>query len=169
MVYKELTTQFDIQRIEAEVIEIAAEHGWWNDSQISLQSPNGDFMYGNGNILLTATHTEKDFTTLNIAEHLELSRFIRTYNLYRTRIMKLNSKIVYSMHRDRSSRIHLPIVTNENCMMVIDRTLFHMPANGNAYYTETTLPHTAFNANFDFQRIHIVGCVQDNLGIDDFV
>ncbi len=169
MVYKELSTAFDLEKICAEVTEISTTHGWWNDSQISLQSPNGDFLYGNGNILLTATHQETDFTTLNVPQHYELARFILTYRLYRTRIMKLNSKVVYSMHTDRSSRVHLPVITNPNCMMIINDNLFHMPATGHAYFTQTVLPHTALNANMDFHRIHIVGCVDAQLGIDDFV
>lgn len=169
MVYKELSGQFDLQRVQAEIQEISSIHGWWNDSQISLQSPNGDFMYGNGNLNLTATHGEKDFTTLNIPQHYEIAKFISQYGLYRTRIMKLNPKVVYSMHKDSSCRIHLPVLTNEHCLMIINHQLFHMPANGHAYFTETILPHTALNANMEFYRYHIVGCVQDNLGIDDFV
>lgn len=169
MVYKELSEQFDLQRVNEEINEIATVHGWWNDSQISLQSPNGDFMYGNGNLNLTATHSEEDFITLNIPDHFEIARFIQHYGLYRTRIMKLNPKIVYSMHTDRSSRIHLPVITNPNCMMIINGNLFHMPATGHAYFTQTVLPHTAFNANMEFFRYHIVGCVKEHQGIDDFV
>ena len=78
------------------------------------------------------------------------------YNIGRVRLMALHHKKVMSMHTDASRRIHVPVVTNENCMMVIDNNVFHLPADGSAYLTNTTKKHTAFNANHNFLRLHLL-------------
>ena len=78
--------------------------------------------------------------------------------MYRSRLMKMTSKHCYSYHRDRTQRIHIPLVTNENCFFVIEDRVLRIPADGNHYLIDTRKMHTFVNASFE-ERLHIVGCV----------
>jgi hypothetical protein len=78
------------------------------------------------------------------------------YSIGRFRLMAIPHKKCMSMHVDTSKRIHIPVVTNENCLMIIDNQVYHMPSNGNAYLVDTTKPHTALNANHSFMRLHLL-------------
>lgn len=105
--------------------------------------------------------SENDFTEFNddIKDFYVKSVYDEITNKYkigRVRLMALPHKRVMSMHNDATKRIHIPIVTNENCMMVVNGEVFHMPADGSAYLVDTTKPHTAFNANHRFMRLHLL-------------
>tara|TARA_B100000123_G_scaffold73307_1_gene52564 strand:+ start:1103 stop:1336 length:234 start_codon:yes stop_codon:yes gene_type:complete len=60
-----------------------------------------------------------------------------------------------SWHRDPEPRIHIPIITNVGCKMVIEDESFHMPANGSAYVTDNTKYHNFFNGS-EIDRVHLV-------------
>ena len=76
--------------------------------------------------------------------------------MVRTRIMTMSSKTCYSYHWDLSSRIHLPLVTNDDCFFVIEDNVYRTPADGSVYRVDTTKKHTFVNASFE-KRIHIMG------------
>jgi hypothetical protein len=152
-----LKGSYNIEKIKLEIEFLADKHGWWDNSQISLQSPDGNFHEGSGKIEWSK-YSEKDFTQLNIPEDWEISRFVKEHKLYRTRIMKLNPKECYSVHKDRTPRVHLVIETDPKCLFLLENKAFHIPADGHAYYIDTTKEHTALNGTLDFERIHIVGC-----------
>ena len=73
----------------------------------------------------------------------------------RVRILMKPPRSCLSWHRDPEPRIHVPIITNEGCKMVIEDEAFHMPANGSAYVTDNTKYHNFFNGS-EFERVHIV-------------
>jgi hypothetical protein len=105
--------------------------------------------------------TQYDFKILNTALEDTYLQYVHNtiandYNFGRMRIMAMPHKKCMSIHTDTSKRIHIPIVTNENCLMIIDNQVHHMPADGNAYLTDTTKPHTALNANHSFMRLHLL-------------
>lgn len=81
------------------------------------------------------------------------------YVLGRVRLMQSKPKTCLTWHKDTSMRIHLPIKTNPGCQMVIENQVQHMPA-GTWWLTNTTVPHTAFNASTE-SRIHLVAVVLD--------
>lgn len=88
---------------------------------------------------------------------------LEKYSISTARIMKLYPKQCYSWHHDTSPRIHLPLVTNEKCLFILEDSVYQMPA-GNAYYVNTTKKHTALNGNRNnFIRYHIVGLVSNEL------
>jgi aspartyl/asparaginyl beta-hydroxylase (cupin superfamily) len=58
-------------------------------------------------------------------------------------------------------RLHIPIITNEACRMVIEKTSFHMPSNGNGYITDNTKYHNFFNGS-EFDRVHLVATVLEH-------
>ena len=76
----------------------------------------------------------------------------------RSRLMKLEPFHCYSYHRDASKRIHIPLITNERCMFIIEDEVHRYPADGNSYIIDTTKMHTAINASYE-DRYHIVGCL----------
>ena len=62
--------------------------------------------------------------------------------------------------KDPEPRLHIPIITNPGCIMVIDNVAKHMPADGSVWGTNNTKYHNAFNGG-EVNRIHLVACVLD--------
>ena len=73
----------------------------------------------------------------------------------RVRLLMKPPRSCLSWHRDPEPRIHVPIITNEGCKMVIEDESFHMPANGSAYITDNTKYHNFFNGS-EIDRVHLV-------------
>ena len=49
------------------------------------------------------------------------------YNTTKWRFMKLTSeRRAYSYHRDETKRLHIPLLTNEDCFFIIDEQLYKM-------------------------------------------
>ena len=87
-----------------------------------------------------------------------IETLINQFNLKRTRLMWVNPYICYSMHKDTTARIHIPMITNPECYFVFKTGIIqHMPA-GAVYWTNTTVPHTFMNCS-DISRLHLVGAV----------
>ena len=73
----------------------------------------------------------------------------------RVRILKKSPRSTLSWHRDPEPRLHIPIITNPGCRMVIEDKAIHMPADGSAWITDATKYHNAFNGGEE-DRIHLV-------------
>jgi hypothetical protein len=103
---------------------------------------------------------EIDYKNLNsFFKNTSFEYIINQYNLLRTRFMWVGAYACYSMHKDPSPRIHIPIVTNSNCYFVFKNGIIeHMPA-GAVYWTDTTQSHTFMNCS-DKPRLHLVGVVE---------
>jgi len=82
------------------------------------------------------------------------------YKLGRVRILLKQPRSTLSWHRDPEPRLHIPIITNLGCIMVIDNVAHHMPADGSVWITNNTKYHKAFNGGEE-DRIHLVACVLD--------
>ena len=80
------------------------------------------------------------------------------YKLGRVRFLMKPPRSCLSWHRDPEMRLHIPIITNEGCRMVIEDTSFHMPSNGNGYITDNTKYHNFFNGS-EVDRVHLVATV----------
>ena len=144
----------DIERILLE-LELLPKY----DTQISLQTVEGetDHNYGTGKLTSISNHTEEEFVVF-LFDMPYINAILKDLNMYRSRVMRLKSKTCYSYHQDPTKRIHIPLVTNPNCFMVIDDEVHRHPADGNHYLVDTTKIHTAVNASWE-DRIHIIGCV----------
>lgn len=170
---------FDIPLLVNEVTDIIHRIGLHeHHKQISLKHTKdnryGDNWYqGTGSLKYSfageSNPTERVESTLKQSDFTELSEEIKNlylrevydkisadFNIGRYRIMAMQHKKVMSIHTDTSKRIHIPIITNENCLMMIARQIYHMPADGHAYLVDTTKPHTAFNADHKLLRIHLL-------------
>ena len=83
------------------------------------------------------------------------------YKLGRVRILLKEPRSTLSWHRDPEPRLHIPIITNPGCLMVIENVAKHMPADGSVWITNNTKYHNAFNGGEE-NRIHLVACVLDH-------
>ena len=82
------------------------------------------------------------------------------FTLGRLRILLKEPRSTLSWHRDPEPRLHVPIITNPGCMMVIENVAKHLPADGSVYITNNVKYHNAFNGGEE-NRIHLVACVLD--------
>ena len=82
------------------------------------------------------------------------------FKLGRVRLLLKEPRSTLSWHRDPEPRLHIPIITNPGCIMVIDNVAKHMPADGSVWVTNNTKYHNAFNGGEE-NRIHLVACVLD--------
>ena len=79
------------------------------------------------------------------------------YKVVRGRFMMLSMKTCLTYHNDQSTRLHIPLITNDNCFMVIDDKVHRLPL-GSTYSVDTTKKHTALNAS-KLLRTHLVFCL----------
>ena len=82
----------------------------------------------------------------------------KKYKLGRVRILLKQPRSTLSWHRDPEPRLHIPIITNPGCIMVIDNVAKHMPADCSCWITNNTKYHNFFNGGEE-NRIHLVACV----------
>ena len=85
----------------------------------------------------------------------------RKFKLGRVRILLKEPRSTLSWHRDPEPRLHIPIITNPGCKMVIEDVAKHMPADGSVTITNNTKYHNFFNGG-EQDRIHLVACVLEN-------
>ena len=88
------------------------------------------------------------------------------YKLGRTRVLKKEPRSTLSWHKDPEPRLHIPIITNYGCRMVIEDRAYHMPADGSVYLTNTTKYHNFFNGGEE-DRIHIVATLPNSNVFND--
>ncbi len=100
----------------------------------------------------------KDFENTyfkNVYEELS-----KKFKLGRVRILLKEPRSTLSWHRDPEPRLHIPIITNPGCRMVIEDVSKHMPADGSVWITNNLKYHNAFNGGEE-NRIHLVACLTD--------
>ena len=85
----------------------------------------------------------------------------RNFKLGRVRILLKEARSTLSWHRDPEPRLHIPIITNPGCRMVIEDFAHHLPADGTVTITNNTKYHNFFNGG-EQDRIHLVACVLEN-------
>lgn len=107
--------------------------------------------------------SEKDFAELHKKfVNSEFVGILKHFNLYRTRILRLEHKTCYKLHKDMTKRLHIPIFTNENCFFYFpDHKKHYHLEEGKVYLVDTTKLHTFVNA-YDSPRVHMVGCTDIN-------
>jgi hypothetical protein len=106
---------------------------------------------------------ESDYSNLNpFFKGTKFEEIIVEYNLLRTRLMWVNPFACYSMHLDRTPRIHIPLITNLACYFVLNTkepVIKHLPI-GSVYWVDTRRPHTFINCS-EHPRLHLVGAVEE--------
>jgi len=104
------------------------------------------------------TEFVKDFEHTYFKEVYE--KLSSKFKLGRVRILLKEPRSTLSWHRDPEPRLHVPIITNPGCMMVIENVAKHLPANGSVYITNNVKYHNAFNGGEE-NRVHLVACLTD--------
>ena len=85
----------------------------------------------------------------------------KKYKLGRVRLLLKEPRSTLSWHKDPECRLHVPIITNKGCSMVIENVAKHLPADGKVWITNNTKYHNFFNGG-EQARIHLVACVLDS-------
>ena len=83
------------------------------------------------------------------------------FKLGRVRLLLKEPRSTLSWHKDPEPRLHIPIITNLGCSMVIENIAKHLPADGHVTITNNTKYHNFFNGG-EQSRIHLVACVLEN-------
>ena len=83
------------------------------------------------------------------------------FKLGRVRLLLKEPRSTLSWHKDPECRLHVPIVTNKGCSMVIENVAKHLPADGKVWITNNTKYHNFFNGG-EQARIHLVACVLES-------
>ena len=104
---------------------------------------------------------ESDFTEFN--DEIKSSYLFEVYEtlskyfiLGRFRFFKLAPKKCMGWHSDTEPRIHIPVITDPGCKIVIENESVHLPASGFVYHCDTEKFHTALNGSHKCNRIHLV-------------
>jgi hypothetical protein len=166
---KKFETNFDLYKMLDCLETVISKTSWHSkENQIAIQVRKGSTDWHDG-LGKAAVQTEKgwedavneqDFTQIHPA--LKGSYFEEVLNNLpfkpvRARLMRLIPKRCYSTHYDFTGRYHLALVTSYHAHFVFvkDQKVVHIPADGCAYYVDTTKMHTALNGDTE-DRIHLV-------------
>ena len=84
---------------------------------------------------------------------------INRYNLTRTRLMWVDPYACYSMHRDETPRVHIPLITNSNCYFVFQNGKIVHLFKKVVWWVDTRKTHTFMNCSEE-SRLHLVGVVE---------
>lgn len=114
---------------------------------------------------------DKDFserdvnTVLDIFDNTETKRCVEVINQYtgtcRARYLTMIPTQTYRMHIDSGWRLHIPIISNDNCYFFHKGEMpYYMEADGSCYIVSVDHMHTAMNLSEE-KRTHIV------MGIDN--
>ena len=161
----EILENINVKKVleEANTVKVAVNKGWENIEQVGLQGhkpkldPLKECYASVGKV--SKLQFPENYFKYPIWKIPTINRIMEKYGMVRTRIMQSQPKTCLTIHRDLTKRIHIPIITNPNCFMMIDGQV-HILQVGKVYLTNTTVFHTAVNAS-TLARVHIVGCVYD--------
>jgi len=150
--------------------QLAEQHGNWEfnyDSQIAIQTDDSsidNWYAGTGQSQAKTNKWEHSFCHIQPSlRGTVIEAYLKWLDIpvFRTRIMMSRPKGCYSIHKDYSPRLHLPLMTNKQCNFLITDplTMFHLPADGTTTWVDTTKQHTFMNGSTE-QRLHLVMIVE---------
>lgn len=128
---------------------------------VQYLAPDDPFISAVGTI--PTDKLEKDYNLTNpLFQNTLFEDIIKKYDLYRSRLMWVNGSSCYSIHRDNSPRLHIPLITNPDCMFIFPDSpeLVHL-LEGNIYAVNTLKKHSFCNFS-STPRLHFVGCISLN-------
>ena len=105
------------------------------------------------------TQLVPEFEKTYFKEVYEILR--KKFKLGRVRLLLKEPRSTLSWHKDPECRLHVPIVTNRGCSMVIENVAKHLPADGTVWITNNTKYHNFFNGG-EQARVHLVACVLES-------
>ena len=105
------------------------------------------------------THLVSEFEDTYFKEVYET--LSKRFKLGRVRLLLKEPRSTLSWHKDPEPRLHIPIITNPGCSMVIENVAKHLSADGNVTITNNTKYHNFFNGG-EQDRIHLVACLLED-------
>lgn len=89
-----------------------------------------------------------------------MEKIINKFSLTRSRLMWLDKQACYTMHKDITPRIHIPIISNPDCYFLFkDQAPIYLEP-GYVFWVDTTKEHTALNCSLH-GRLHFVGATDN--------
>jgi hypothetical protein len=156
-------------------VQLAKDHDlenmWTNpNAQLAIQTTNSNltnWSTGTGASPNKSKNWEKEFCYIHPdLKNSPVDNYLSWLGVpvYRTRLMLSRERSCYSIHKDYSPRLHLPLVTNDQCKFLFTDPveLISMPADGRTFWTDTRKPHTFINCS-NQQRLHLVMIVDEML------
>ena len=177
--YIDLDLQFDVDELKESLNDIAELFS--HQEQIALQyRQDTDVMRASTDGIGSLSYGS-DITTdavFNIWNPLIEDTYIveclksLSFPVVRTRIMPMNPKTCYSMHKDKSIRLHLPIECAYDTYggggrFVFDHGEVLKFEEGRVVIVNTKLTHSAMNCSLDKIRYHIVTCLPEKHETDN--
>jgi hypothetical protein len=179
--------QFDIKRLKEDLDKVLKKKkfespGITHFGAIPLNQIPGDENSVKGNNVRGVYWTKPDETGKEVSRDIQIdeskytevvSEFQNTYfkevyetlrkkfKIGRVRILLKEPRSTLSWHRDPEPRLHIPIITNPGCSMVIENVAKHLPADGRVTITNNTKYHNFFNGG-EQSRIHLVACMLED-------
>jgi hypothetical protein len=152
----------DFETLSAEVFNLINKVQF-DKNQIMCQSrveDSNNWTSGIGRIEELEEKEEQKYNQINSnLKGTYIEKLILQHSAYRARIMIMQPRQCYSIHADPSKRIHIPIITNDQCWMVWPKSnACYQLETKRCYITDTTRPHTFINGGLE-PRIHLVMCV----------
>ena len=176
---KLLDTNIDSNQIWQELYPILEAHDLLDVPQVGLTSLSGNDWFDCVGKISDLRHPEKYYSTVNTPlKNTVVERIINHYSsFYRWRLLKINPKQTYSIHKDAFSekhinlRLHIPLITNPHAFLCFykdapvpgkDVTVRHEHLKEDcSYIVNTSGLHTAVNYGTT-HRYHIVGVKYEN-------
>ena len=185
--YEVPNLKFDIEKLRADLDKIFEEKkfnspGVTHFGAIPLNQIPNDENSIKGNNIRGKYWTIADETGKEVSRDVEieeskytklLPEFEKTYfkevyaelskrfKLGRVRLLLKEPRSTLSWHKDPECRLHVPIITNKGCSMVIENVAKHLPADGKVWITNNTKYHNFFNGG-EQARVHLVACVLES-------
>ena len=185
--YKVPELKFDISKLRSD-LELILENKKFNSpgvthfGAISLNQIPNDEQSIKGNNIRGKYWTIADETGIEVSRDIDIDEskytqlipeFNNTYfsevydvlskrfKLGRVRLLLKEPRSTLSWHKDPECRLHIPIITNAGCSMVIENVAKHLPADGSVWITNNTKFHNFFNGG-EQARVHLVACILES-------
>jgi hypothetical protein len=127
-----------------------------NGKQAGLQYTEGNDPWNDAVGRVKPEHCWKDAKLNSYFNNSIFETVISKYKITRTRLMWLKPFSCYSMHRDDSVRLHIPLITNDKCFFVFKEDGLHNMEIGKVYWVDTLKEHSAMNCSSEW-RLHLLG------------
>lgn len=149
--------------LKSEILNLVEKHADDRNQVIcQTKTPNSEDWYeGIGSIDDLEEKNEESYKFINPnLRGTKLEKIIEKFDGFRTRIMIMPPRQCYSVHADPTPRLHIPIVTNDQCWMIWPfENYCKRLIEGYVHLVDTTRSHTFINGSGSEKRIHLMMCL----------
>ena len=158
--------------LKSEILTLVEKHADERNQVIcQTKKPGSDDWYeGIGSIDDLEEKNEESYRFINPnLRGTQLEKFIEAFDGFRTRIMIMPPRQCYSVHADPTPRLHVPIITNDQCWMIWPfESCCKRLIEGYVHLVDTTKSHTFINGSGSEKRIHLMMCLSRK-NFDSFI